>query len=89
MPGLSTEVYRVSRHDALISVYPKHIDSEQLEDKMKNAGFRLKDSAPVFSSMMASLSGQELNFVKKMLKKMSGIRASVVTRKLLNLLAQF
>jgi len=43
LPKLLAEVYRVSRHDVLISVCPKHIDSERLEDKMKGAGFRLED----------------------------------------------
>lgn len=40
---LLDEVYRVSRPDALISVYPKHIDSERLKDKIESAGFCLKD----------------------------------------------
>ena len=40
---LLSEVYRVSRPNALVSVYPKHIDSEQLQERLENAGFRLKE----------------------------------------------
>jgi len=36
-------VYRVLRSNALVSVYPKHIDSEKLQEKIENAGFRLME----------------------------------------------
>jgi hypothetical protein len=69
LPRLLAEVYRVSRRDALISVYPKLIDSEQLEDKMEGTGFRLKDRYSGVLIHNGKLeSGQVLNFVKKVLK---------------------
>ena len=40
---LLSEVYRVSRPNALVSVYPKHIDSEQLQERLENVGFRFKE----------------------------------------------
>jgi ubiquinone/menaquinone biosynthesis C-methylase UbiE len=43
LPKLLSEVYRVLRPNALVSVYPKHIDSEQLQDKIENAGFHLEE----------------------------------------------
>lgn len=43
---LLDEVYRFSKSDALISVYPKQIDSEQLKDKIESVGFHLKDRYP-------------------------------------------
>ena len=42
LPQLLAEVYRVSRPNALVSVYPKHIDSEQLQEIIESAGFRFK-----------------------------------------------
>lgn len=42
LPQLFSEVYRVSRPNALVSVYPKHIDLEQLRGRLEDAGFRLK-----------------------------------------------
>jgi ubiquinone/menaquinone biosynthesis C-methylase UbiE len=43
LPKLLDEVYRVTKSDGLISVYPKHIDSEQLNHKIQDVGFRLKN----------------------------------------------
>ena len=43
LPQLLSEVYRVSRPNALVSVYPKHIDPEQLQERLENAGFRFKE----------------------------------------------
>ena len=43
LPQLLSEVYRVSRPNALVSVYPKHIDPKQLQGRLENAGFRLKE----------------------------------------------
>jgi hypothetical protein len=43
LPQLLSEVYRILRPAALVSVYPKHIDSEQLQEKIENAGFHLKE----------------------------------------------
>jgi len=43
LPQLLSEVHRVSRPPALISIYPKHIDSERLQEKLEHAGFRLKE----------------------------------------------
>jgi ubiquinone/menaquinone biosynthesis C-methylase UbiE len=63
---LLAEVYRVSRRQALISVIPKHINSEQLKDKMENAGFQLKKkNAETIIHDGAFEIGQILNFVKK------------------------
>jgi len=39
---LFSEVYRVLRPNGLVSVYPKHIDSERLQERLENAGFRCK-----------------------------------------------
>ena len=38
---LLDELYRVSKPDALLSVYPKHIDSERLREKIESRGFTL------------------------------------------------
>lgn len=63
---LLAEVYRVSRSQALISVIPKHINSEQFKDKMENAGFQLKKkNAETIIHDGAFEKGQILNFVKK------------------------
>jgi ubiquinone/menaquinone biosynthesis C-methylase UbiE len=43
LPKLLDEVHRVSRSNALISVYPKHTDPEQLKNKIQNVGFHLKN----------------------------------------------
>ena len=40
---LLAEVRRISKLDALISVYPKHVDSEQLTYNIERCGFRLKE----------------------------------------------
>ena len=36
---LLDELYRVSKPDSLLSVYPKHIDSERLREKIESNGF--------------------------------------------------
>jgi ubiquinone/menaquinone biosynthesis C-methylase UbiE len=43
LPQLLSEVYRILEPHALVSVYPKHIDSEQLQEKIENTGFHLKE----------------------------------------------
>jgi ubiquinone/menaquinone biosynthesis C-methylase UbiE len=67
---LLAEIHRVSRRDALISVYPKHINSEQLKDKIEGAGFHLKE---IYSGVLIHdnklKSDQLLNFIKKSAKK--------------------
>ena len=66
LPKLLAEVYRISTPDAMISVYPKHIDSEQLKNKIENAGFHLKDKCLKMLIHDGQLErGQILNFVKK------------------------
>lgn len=40
--GLLTEVYRISKPNALISVYPKHMDSEDFRDEMEEANFHFE-----------------------------------------------
>ena len=42
LPKLLSEVYRVTADDGLLSVYPKHINSEQLRDKIERTGFKLE-----------------------------------------------
>jgi len=65
LPKLLDEVYKVSKPDASISVYPKHIDSKRLMDKIEKAGFRLNNE---YCGMLIHdgrlEKGQVLNFVK-------------------------
>lgn len=42
MSKLLSEVYRVTADDGLVSVYPKHINSERLRDKVEGTGFKLE-----------------------------------------------
>jgi ubiquinone/menaquinone biosynthesis C-methylase UbiE len=63
---LLSEVYSIATTDALISVYPKHINSEQLKDKIESAGFHLKDK--YFGLLIHDghlETGQILNFRKR------------------------
>ena len=63
---LLAEVYRVSKVDALISVYPQHVDSERLKRKIETAGFLLKDRHfGTFLHYDKLESGEVLNFIKK------------------------
>jgi len=64
---LLNEVYRVTKPDALISVYPKHIDSERLKDKIGSAGFYLENrySGMIIHNVRLER-GQVLNFRKRM-----------------------
>lgn len=39
LPKLLAEVYRVSKPEALISFYPKHVNLERLKAKIESAGF--------------------------------------------------
>jgi ubiquinone/menaquinone biosynthesis C-methylase UbiE len=66
LPELLDEVHRVTRLDALISVYPKHIDSEQLKNKIQSVGFRLKDkySGTLIHQGRLETHQVVLNFVK-------------------------
>jgi len=40
--NLLTEIYRISKPNALISVYPKHMDSEDFIDEMEKANFHFE-----------------------------------------------
>ncbi|MCD6213457.1 MAG: class I SAM-dependent methyltransferase [Candidatus Desulfofervidus sp.] len=40
---LLKEIYRISKHEGLISVYPKHMDLEEIKKDMKMANFCLKE----------------------------------------------
>jgi ubiquinone/menaquinone biosynthesis C-methylase UbiE len=66
LPKLLDEVHRVTRSDALISVYPKHIDSEQLKNKIQSAGFHLKNKYSGTLIHQGRLEKRQiaLNFVK-------------------------
>lgn len=62
---LLAEVHRITKLDALISVYPKHIDSSRLKDKIEKARFRLKDKySGMFIHERQLEKGEILNFVK-------------------------
>ena len=39
LTALLDELYRVSKPDALLSVFPKHIDSKRLKEKIEGQGF--------------------------------------------------
>lgn len=67
LPKLLDEVHRVTRSDALISVYPKHIDSEQLKNKIQSVGFRLKNkySGTLIHQGRLETHQVVLNFVKR------------------------
>lgn len=66
LPKLLIDVYRVSRSDALISIYPKHINVEGLENKLEDAGFHLEDRSLRLLIHDGGLEeGVILNFVKK------------------------
>ena len=41
---LLSEVYRVAKPGAIISVYPKHIDAERLRATIEAAGFQFRDT---------------------------------------------
>lgn len=62
---LLNEVYRVLKPDGLLSVYPKHIDSERLKEKIESAGFHLKS---VYSGQVIHIgnleNGEILNYRK-------------------------
>lgn len=63
---LLSEVYRVSKPNALISVYPKHVDAEQLREKIEAAGFRFRDT--YFGTLIHDgrpVRDRVLNFVKR------------------------
>lgn len=63
---LLNEVYRVSRSNALISVYPEHIDQEELKVKIERSGFHLKNRYLVTLSHEDRLEkGQVFNFRKR------------------------
>ena len=63
---LLTEVYRVSRREALISVLPKHVDLEQLKNRIKHVGFQLKSEYSEIIIHDGILErGRVLNFVKR------------------------
>jgi ubiquinone/menaquinone biosynthesis C-methylase UbiE len=66
LPKLLSEVYRISRSDAMISVYPMHVDSERLKEKIENTGFRLTDKyvGTLFHDGNVER-GHVLNFVKQ------------------------
>lgn len=43
LSGLLDEVHRVSMTDSLLSVYPKHIGSGDLREKIERTGFKFRD----------------------------------------------
>lgn len=43
LPKLLDEINRVSKTDGILSVYPKHIDSDKLSNKILQHGFALRD----------------------------------------------
>jgi hypothetical protein len=59
------EVYMVSKPDALLSVYPKHVDSGRLREKIERCGFTLRD---VYSEILLHNSrlekGELFNFAR-------------------------
>lgn len=62
---LLAEVHRITKPDALISVYPKHIDSDRLKDRIEKAGFRLRDKySGMFIHEGQLEKGEILNFIK-------------------------
>jgi ubiquinone/menaquinone biosynthesis C-methylase UbiE len=66
LPKLLSEVYRVTADGGLLSVYPKHINLEQLRDKIESAGFELKGEH--FGRLIHDdniESGRVLNFRKR------------------------
>ena len=63
---LLAEIYRISKPKALISILPKHVDSDMLKDKVEEAGFKLKDKISgiiIHSGMLEE--GYVLNFIKR------------------------
>lgn len=62
---LLNEVYRVSKKNALILVYPAHIETEKLKQKIEEAGFHLQNrfSGNIIHEDMCE-KGQILNFKK-------------------------
>ncbi len=42
LPKLLDEVYRILKSGAMISVYPEHIDTERLKERIKDAKFQLE-----------------------------------------------
>jgi ubiquinone/menaquinone biosynthesis C-methylase UbiE len=44
LPRLLDEVIRVSTPDGLLSIFPKHIDTDMLLEMVQNRGYRIRDS---------------------------------------------
>jgi len=42
LPKLLGEVYRILKNGAMVSVYPEHIDTERLKERIKDAKFQLE-----------------------------------------------
>lgn len=60
------EVYRISKPDALLSVYPTHMEIEKLKEEIENAFFYLKSEYSGMLVLHGGLEkGQLLNFRKK------------------------
>ncbi|MCD6469726.1 class I SAM-dependent methyltransferase [Candidatus Bathyarchaeota archaeon] len=65
---LLTEVYRISKPGALISVLPKHVDPIRLKDEVEDAGFKLKNKISGIIIHDGTLEdGYVLNFIKSTL----------------------
>lgn len=65
LPKLLAETCRVLKPHGLLSVYPKHINSKQLKNKIESAGFRLQNRCSgVFIHDDMLERGQALNFRK-------------------------
>ena len=44
LPRLLDEVFRVSKSDGFISIYPKHVDADRLLEMVLSRGYRMRDS---------------------------------------------
>jgi len=42
LPELLGEVYRILKNEAIVSVYPEHIDTKRLKERIKDAKFQLE-----------------------------------------------
>ncbi|MCD6170174.1 MAG: class I SAM-dependent methyltransferase [Candidatus Latescibacteria bacterium] len=70
---LLAEIHRISKPNALISVFPKHMDSEDLRDEMEEANFHFERRLLVTLFHAHSLEQDYLlNFRKKMRVHLEG-----------------
>ena len=62
---LLTEIYRILKPNALLSVLPKHVDQTKLKNKIEEAGFKLKNDffeTVIHDGVLEE--GHVLNFIK-------------------------